>query len=48
MASTFFRMIFFRGTSDAQHPLQDVDAAMELMDERCVVTGAQGYASIER
>jgi len=27
---------------------QDVDAAMELTDERCVVTGAQGYASIER
>jgi uncharacterized protein (TIGR02246 family) len=27
---------------------QDVDTAMELTDERCVITGAQGYASIER
>jgi uncharacterized protein (TIGR02246 family) len=27
---------------------QDVDTAMELADERCVVIGAQGYASIER
>jgi uncharacterized protein (TIGR02246 family) len=27
---------------------QDVDKALELTDERCVVTGAQGYASIER
>ncbi|XXF77756.1 DUF4440 domain-containing protein [Myxococcaceae bacterium GXIMD 01537] len=27
---------------------QDIDAALELTDERCMVSGAQGYANIDR